>query len=73
MPDRPWFLVTIREWLESQRLENSPHRAALNDAMNRGDIAEIRSLLGEAPFSTDQRRYLEDLLDRWQKAEAGAD
>lgn len=73
MPDRPWFLVTIREWLESQRLENTPHRAALGDAMNRGDIQEIRCLLGEAPFSADQRRYLDDLLDRWEKAESGED
>lgn len=69
MPDRPWFLVTVREWLESQRLENTPHRAALNEAMNRGDIGEIRRLLGEAPFSADQRRYLDDLLSRWEKAE----
>ena len=70
MPDRPWFLVTIREWLESQRLENTPHRAALNDAMNAGDIPAIRRFLGDAPFSADQRRYLDDLLSRWEKAES---
>lgn len=73
MADRPWFLVTIREWLESQRLENTPHRAALSKAMNDGDIAEIRRLLGEAPFSADQRRYLNDLLDRWENAESDED
>ncbi len=74
MPDRPsWFLVTIREWLESQRLENTPHRAALNDAMNSGDIGGIRRLLGQAPFSADQRKYLDDLLDRWEKADSGED
>lgn len=65
------FVVTLREWLESQRLQDTPHRAALNAAMNAGDTAAIRVLLAEAPFSPDQRRYLDDLLDRWEKAEAG--
>lgn len=69
MTDRPWFLVTLREWLESQRLENTPHRAALSKAMNEGDIEVVRRLLHEAPFSRDQRRYLDDLLDRWAAAE----
>lgn len=67
------FVVTLREWLESQRLQDTPHRAALNAAMNEGDTTAIRKLLGEAPFSPDQRRYLDDLLDRWQKAETGDD
>ena len=71
MPNRPWFVVTIREWLESQRLENTPHRAELGRAMNEGDVPAIRRLLGDAPFSANQRRYLDDLLDRWQKAEDG--
>ncbi len=65
------FVVTLREWLESQRLQDTPHRAALNAAMNAGDTAAIRALLAGAPFSPDQRRYLDDLLDRWDKAEAG--
>ncbi|MBE0611211.1 MAG: hypothetical protein IH609_17650 [Dehalococcoidia bacterium] len=67
------FVVTLREWLESQRLQDTPHRAALNASMNEGDTTAIRRLLDEAPFSPDQRRYLDDLLDRWQKAEAGDD
>lgn len=67
------FVVTLREWLESQHLQDTPHRAALNAAMNEGDTTAIRKLLGEAPFSREQRRYLDDLLDRWQKAEAGDD
>lgn len=67
------FVVTLREWLESQWLQDTPHRAALHAAMNEGDTATIRKLLFEAPFSPDQRRYLDDLLDRWQKAEAGGD
>lgn len=67
------FVVTLREWLESQRLQDTPHRAALNAAMSEGDTAAIRKLLAEAPFSPEQQRYLGDLLDRWRKAEAGED
>jgi len=65
------FVVTLREWLESQRLQDTPHRAALNAAMNEGDTSAIRRLLLEAPFSSDQRRYLDDLITRWEHAEAG--
>ena len=71
--DNAWFVVTLREWLESQRLESTPHRAALSDAMNRGDTGAIRDFLREAPFSDDQRRYLEDLISRWEKARAATD
>jgi len=71
MPDRPWFVVTIREWLESQWLENTPHRAALGEAMNAGNVPELRRLLADAPFSPDQRRYLDDLLNRWEQSEEG--
>lgn len=67
------FVVTLREWLESQRLQDTPHRAALHAAMDEGDTTAIRKLLGEAPLSPEQRRYLDHLLDRWQKAEAGED
>lgn len=65
------FVVTLREWLASQRLQDTPHRAALIAAMNEGDTAEIHRLLVDAPFTPDQRRYLDDLLERWRKAETG--
>ena len=65
------FVVTLREWLESQWLQDTPHRAALVAAMNAGDTAAIRGLLADAPFTTDQRRYLDDLITRWEHAEAG--
>jgi hypothetical protein len=66
MADTAWFVLTLREWFENQRLESSEHRAALTAAMNAGDTAQIRLLLQDAPFSDDQRRYLDDLLDRWE-------
>jgi hypothetical protein len=69
MANKAWFAVTLREWLENQRLESTPHRAALNAAMDAGDTAAIRRFLDTAPFSHDQRRYLDDLISRWEAAE----
>lgn len=68
MADKAWFTVTLREWIESQRLQDTPHRAALMAAMEAGDTATIRQLLAEADFTDRQRRYLDDLLDRWERA-----
>lgn len=68
MVDKAWFTVTLREWIESQRLQDTPHRAALMAAMESGDTATIRKLLAEADFTERQRRYLDDLLDRWERA-----
>lgn len=63
------FVVTLREWLESQRLEHTPHRAALISAMDNGDTGTMRQLLADAPFTTEQKRYIDDLLDRWGAAQ----
>ena len=71
MQDKAWFVVTLREWLENQRLESTPHRAALQTAMDAGDTVAIRRFLDDAPFSHDQRRYLDDLIGRWEAADAG--
>jgi hypothetical protein len=68
MADNAWFVVTLREWVENQRLESTEHQAALSAAMNAADTVAIRLLLGDAPFSGAQRRYLEDLLRRWEAA-----
>jgi len=68
MADRAWFTVTLREWIESQRLQDTPHRAALTAAMQAGDTGVIRQLLADAAFPDKQRLYLEDLLDRWDRA-----
>lgn len=39
--------------------------------MNTGNVPELRRLLADAPFSPDQRRYLDDLLNRWEQSEDG--
>lgn len=67
MEDQAWLVLTLREWVENQRFESSPHRAALNAAIDRADIAAVREELQGAPFNPTQRKYLDDLLDRWQQ------
>ena len=71
MTNEAWFTVTLREWFESQRMEHTPHRAALIAAMEAGDTDVIRDLLKDAPFSNDQKRYLFDLLARWEHSRTG--
>src|SRR5690606_31788981 len=71
MNDHAWITVTLREWVESQRNEHTPHRAALLEAVDRADIGTIRDLMAEAPFDDGQRRYLDDLLTRWEEMMSG--
>lgn len=71
MSNQAWFIVTLREWFESQRMEHTPHRAALIAAMESGDTDAIRDLLKDAPFSKDQQKYLLDLLARWDHSRTG--
>ena len=68
MPDHTWFMVTLGEWLKHQEHENVPHRVELGRAIRHGDVATVRKLLRDAPFSPPQQRYLDDLLDRWEHA-----
>ncbi len=71
--DHAWLTVTLRDWLENQRHVQTPHRAAHRAAIDGRDIDSVRSLLAEAPFSDEQRKYLDDLIDRWEKALPTAD
>jgi hypothetical protein len=68
MADSAWLRVTLREWVESQRQEQTPHRAALVAAIEASDLPRLRELMAEAPFDTGQRRYLDDLLTRWEQS-----
>ncbi len=68
MPDHTWSMVTLGNWLEHQEHENVPHRVELGQASHHGDVATVRLLLRDAPFTPAQQRYLDDLLDRWEHA-----
>jgi hypothetical protein len=66
--DHAWLTVTLREWLENQRGQHMPHQATLRAAIDSHDTAAVRKLLADAPFNADQRKYLDDLLSRWEEA-----
>lgn len=66
--DHAWLTVTLRTWLENQRSEHTPHQAELRVAIDTHDTATVRRLLAAAPFNDDQRKYLDDLLTRWEEA-----
>ncbi len=63
--DHPFLAATLREWLQHQLQEHTPNRRAIHEAIEQGDLAALRALLGDAPFTPEQRRYLDDLLERW--------
>ncbi len=68
MDEQAWFSVTLRDWLEHQRHAHIPHHRDLIAALHRNDPAAVRALLADTPFTPEQRRYLDDLLNRWQAA-----
>lgn len=65
MADDTLLVATLNEWLQQQLHEHTPNRHAIHEAVQRGDAEGVRAALAEAPFSPEQRRYLDDLLDRW--------
>jgi len=44
-----------------------PGREHLEAAVENDDPVEARRLLANAPFSSEQRRYVDDVLDRWDR------
>ncbi len=59
--------VSLLRWLRRQLREPSPVREHLEAAVANDDPAEARRLVARAPFSEAQRRYVESLLDAWER------
>jgi hypothetical protein len=59
--------VSLLRWLRRQLAEPLPFREHLEAAVANDDPAEARRLLAGVPFSDAQRRYIEDLLDAWER------
>ena len=59
--------VSLLRWLRRQLREPSPVREHLEAAVANDDPAEARRLVVRAPFSEAQRRYVESLLDAWER------
>jgi hypothetical protein len=63
--------VSLLRWLRRQLREPLPFREHLEAAVENDDPAEARRLLANVPFSEPQRRYVDGLLDAWERERAG--
>jgi hypothetical protein len=59
--------VSLRRWLRRQLAQPLPARERLEAAVVHGDPGEVRRLLGDVPFTPEQRRHVEGLLDEWER------
>ena len=59
--------MSLRRWLRRQLAQPIPGREHLEAAVEHDDPAEARRLLLEVPFSADQRRHVDGLLDAWER------
>lgn len=59
--------VSLRRWLRRQLQQPTPSREHLEAAVEHDDPAEVRRLLADVPFTEQQRRHVDGLLDAWEK------
>ena len=59
--------VSLRRWLRRQLAQPLPARERLEAAVEHDDPAEVRRLLAEVPFTLEQRRHVDRLLDAWEE------
>ena len=57
--------VSLLRWLRRQLQQPTPAREHLEAAVQNDDPSEVRRLLVDVPFSAEQRRHVEGLLDAW--------
>jgi hypothetical protein len=62
--------VSLRRWLRRQLAQPLPMRERLEAAVAHDDPGEVRRLLADVPFSADQRRHVDRLLDAWESERA---
>jgi hypothetical protein len=60
--------VSLLRWLRGQLRQPTPLREHLEAAVTNDDPAEARRLLDRFAFSPEQRRHVEELIDRWEGA-----
>ena len=59
--------VSLLRWLRRQLAQPLPARERLEAAVENDDPREARRLLADVPFNDAQRRYVDELLDRWDR------
>jgi hypothetical protein len=62
--------VSLLRWLRRQLRQPLPGREHLEAAVVNDDPDEARRLLAEAPFSKSQRKYVDEVLDAWERERA---
>jgi len=63
--------VSLRRWLRRQLRQPTPQRERLEAAIANDDPDEARRLIGLAPFTEVQRRYVDGLIARWEGDRVG--
>ncbi len=63
--------VSLLRWLRRQLRQPLAAREHLEAAVENDDPAEARRLLADAPFSPEQRRYVEEVLGAWEREREG--
>ncbi len=59
--------VSLLRWLRRQLRQPNPIREHLEAAVENDDPAEVRRLVARFPFTDEQRRNVEQLLDAWDR------
>jgi hypothetical protein len=62
--------VSLLRWLRRQLRQPLPGREHLEAAVENDDPGEARRLLADAPFSQEQRRYVDEVLAAWEREKA---
>jgi hypothetical protein len=59
--------VSLLRWIRQQLREPMAAREHLEAAVANDDPAEARRLLAPVSFTDGQRRYVDELLDAWER------
>jgi hypothetical protein len=59
--------VSLLRWLRRQLQQPTPAREHLEAAIENDDPSEVRRLLADVPFTGEQRRHVDGLLDAWEE------
>jgi hypothetical protein len=59
--------VSLLRWLRRQLQQPTPVREHLEAAIENDDPSEVRRLLANVPFTDEQRRHVDGLLDTWEE------
>jgi hypothetical protein len=59
--------VSVLRWLRRQLQQPTLTRERLEAAVENDDPSEVRRLLEDVPFTDEQRRHVDGLLDAWEE------